>query len=1237
MSHLRRHLRLLTATLVASIVLLAPTGPAHAQAPTPPTPPAPLTAAEVNALIEQLASDPSLDEAARVTLKAIYDEALANIGRADELTRVAADFEREIAEAPGRIESIRTELATPPAEPAPEAPPEATLAQVEQLAAEADANLTAARAEVEKLRAEAKRRGERMPSLTEALTAVRRRVAELDEALLAPIEQTPEPRARRVRLRTQRQVVAAELASADAELRSYEARKDLLVARTDRWSRRVTVAEKAVTAWRKVVAARRELEAAKAAAEAERLRVEATRQSPEVQALAERNRVLAALRTGESGTSGRIGAFARERAAMEARLAELRNGVRSVRLKVAAAGLTNAMGLLLRRQLENLPDVAELEDGLDAREETVSDVQFQLVLREEDRADAGDIEQSVAEFLARHGESLDEVARTTTERVVREAFTARRDSLDALINDYQTLFRSLVDLDQAARTLIEESNLHRRWIEERILWVRSVTGRATPQPGDALDGARWLVDPGAWGRGLAAAGRDLLGRWLQIAFGLVLLAGLVVLRLRTTKTMAKGIEALGSPTDQLGSTLVAMLVLALRAATLPAIIWIISAALAAPPGQPAQVAAVAFGLRVVVFVLVPMELIRLTLVPDGPGPTHFGWSSEACSHVRRHLRWFIPLRAVTVLIAVAMDAQEENILWNDALGRIAFVVSVVGLAALLAVILRPGAPITTRAIAAGPKTWFVRLRRLWYPVAIALPLALGAVALRGYYYTALQLLIRLNLTLSLVLGLVVANALFLRWLSLAAARLRREEAAKIAEAEAAAAAAGADNVPTALSGAPLDEGSDDGPAAGKLQWTASGRFVAVGAERPQVDILDVQSRQLFGTAMTIVLIIFGWLIWDDVLPALSRLDRFQVWPELALLDDPSLDDDAALAATLAPAPEPPTSPDGGGGNGGAGSSVSPTAGMIPGGLAAPSEPSILPTPETVTVADLGLTVLILIFTFALAKNVPALLEILVLGRLPLDAGARYAVTTIVRYLFVLIGLPFAFAAVGIHWESVQWLAAALTFGLAFGLQEIFANFISGLIILFERPVRVGDVVTVGETTGTVTRIQMRATTVMDFDRKEKIIPNKTFVTADVVNWVLSDPVLRVVIPVGVAYGSDIARVRRILLRAANDHSEVLAEPEPSAFVMRYGASAIEFDLRVFVGDVNRFVIIRHDLLARITSAFKHAGIEVAFPQLDLHIRSSKIPLTQPPPPSPPPSPDRPREPATGTAPEEPPL
>ncbi|WVM87761.1 mechanosensitive ion channel [Halopseudomonas pachastrellae] len=189
----------------------------------------------------------------------------------------------------------------------------------------------------------------------------------------------------------------------------------------------------------------------------------------------------------------------------------------------------------------------------------------------------------------------------------------------------------------------------------------------------------------------------------------------------------------------------------------------------------------------------------------------------------------------------------------------------------------------------------------------------------------------------------------------------------------------------------------------------------------------------------------------------------------------------------------------------------------------------------ISVGDILGALVTVILTLTLARNLPGLLEILVLSRLELRQGSSYAITTLLSYVIVGFGL----VSVTVNpWRQLGQAAVAgrrARCCLGFGLQEIFANFISGLIILFERPVRIGDVVTIGPLSGTINRIRIRATTITDFDRKEIIVPNKNFVTEQIINWSLQDTITRVIIKVGVAYGSDVALVRKLLMQIAQNN------------------------------------------------------------------------------------------------------
>jgi len=260
-----------------------------------------------------------------------------------------------------------------------------------------------------------------------------------------------------------------------------------------------------------------------------------------------------------------------------------------------------------------------------------------------------------------------------------------------------------------------------------------------------------------------------------------------------------------------------------------------------------------------------------------------------------------------------------------------------------------------------------------------------------------------------------------------------------------------------------------------------------------------------------------------------------------------------------------------------------------------------PVLEAVSLQDLLLGLLILGLCLFAAQNLPGLLELLVLQHLALAPGTGFAITTMIRYLLIFIGIIASFSQFGVAWSKLQWLVAALGVGLGFGLQEIVANFVSGVIILFEKPIRIGDTVTIGGLTGNVTRIQIRATTIVDWDRKEVIIPNKTFITSELVNWSLSDAVTRVVIKVGVAYGSDTALARSLLLQVAEENDKILQDPPAEAFFFGFGASTLDFELRVYVSSMASRNVVIHEVNSAIDAAFKAHNIEIAFPQLDVHL------------------------------------
>lgn len=262
--------------------------------------------------------------------------------------------------------------------------------------------------------------------------------------------------------------------------------------------------------------------------------------------------------------------------------------------------------------------------------------------------------------------------------------------------------------------------------------------------------------------------------------------------------------------------------------------------------------------------------------------------------------------------------------------------------------------------------------------------------------------------------------------------------------------------------------------------------------------------------------------------------------------------------------------------------------------------------QPITLGSVLIATLIFFITTQLVRNLPALLELALLQHIELSPGTGYAIITVSKYLLMLIGGLMGFSLIGIEWSKLQWLVAALGVGLGFGLQEIFANFISGLIILFEKPIRIGDTVTIRDLTGSVMRINTRATTIADWDRKEIIVPNKAFITEQFINWSLSDSVTRVVLTVPAPAEADSQQVTSLLLDAVRRCSLVLDTPAPEVFLVDLHQGIQIFELRIFAAEMGHRLPLRHELHQLILDGYRQHNLVMPFPPFQVRMDSVQI-------------------------------
>ena len=259
----------------------------------------------------------------------------------------------------------------------------------------------------------------------------------------------------------------------------------------------------------------------------------------------------------------------------------------------------------------------------------------------------------------------------------------------------------------------------------------------------------------------------------------------------------------------------------------------------------------------------------------------------------------------------------------------------------------------------------------------------------------------------------------------------------------------------------------------------------------------------------------------------------------------------------------------------------------------------------ISLAMLITVVLLASLTIYAAAKLPALIDLLLRSRTRVEASVRYTVSALLNYVILGGGIIAALSALGLQWSQLQWLVAALGVGIGFGLQEIIANFISGIIILFERPIRVGDVVSTGGSDGMVARIRIRATTIIDWDGKELLVPNKEFITGRLLNWSLSDPKIRTVLPVGIAYGSDVELAIKTLYDIVREHPRVIDDPEPQIVFESFGDNALMLSARCFLNSLEGRMGVVTELNREIYRRFAELDIVIAYPQRDIHFDTDK--------------------------------
>lgn len=1082
-----------------------------------------ITTGLLDSKVKEVESSVDLDDNTKARLIELYRKAMASLEATKSYDAKATSYTKALQNAPTQTAELRKQIEALQArttEPPKPLPTNLGIDELEQRLAKEQSDAAAIKAKVDQIEKDLDDWSQRPAAARERIAAAKAALEALDagSARPPPDGETPSlAEARRWVLDSRQLELGAEIVMLDREVLSLGPRQDLGQATRDKQALDLKLVQARKRALEEQINQRRLSEAEKAKAEAQAATRAAADKHPLVQRVAEEN---ADLTEELTSTTAVLNQLDDQLATTEAQAKRISEEFRTTRQRLELSGLSQALGQVLLDRRQQLPESRAYRRAAKARDVAIAEGSLRQIRHTEERLRLRDLDTYLGNLLS----ELPSTERTDQLRGELGALLERRrDLLTQTQAADDAYLRALDELDYASDQLMQTVETYQSFLAERLLWVRSTApvGLSTIT---ALPAAlAWFLAPANWlevGEVLLYEATSSPLLWLLVFSALIILW--------KSRNLRQALFATAEPlrrvrTDGFRYSLQGLLLTALLGAP----VALLSAALGWRLTDSVEATgftkAVGFGLLAVSTGIFSLRTFSLLCIAGGVADRHFHWSGQVTAVIRRNFAWALWL-LTPIAFAATMLRQVNDASVSGSLGRITAIALMIGLTVFTARLAHPSKGVLQNIIAEQPQNWVARLRKVWYPLIVTIPVALVALALGGYTYTAGTLLQSFVSELWLALGLTTVHQTMARWLLVTRRRLALQTAL---ERRAARIAEDTENAE------PHPPGTPPTP------------------EEPEVDLasLDEQTRRLLNALIFFTALVGLWAIWSDVLPALSVLEDVALWHY---------------------------------------------TGMVNG------KEQVVP----VTLASIGLVLVIASLATVAARNLPALVEILLL-RTSVSPGSRYAVKTLTGYVITAIAGLSIFSTLGLSWDQVQWLVAALGVGIGFGLQEIVANFISGIIILFERPVRVGDVVTIGDTTGAVSRIQIRAITIRNWDKQELLVPNKEFITGRLLNWTLTDTMNRIVVPVGVDYGADVAQALALMREVAENHPLVLEDPAPLITFEGFGDNALQLVLRCYLDSLDNRLGVTTELHREINDKFRAAGITIAFPQRDVHLTTIK--------------------------------
>jgi potassium efflux system protein len=1062
-----------------------------------------VTTAEVQAALDALEADTSLEDAVKGPLRQKYEQALKALEAAAGFQELTEEYRTAIESGPEKAAELRTELQALGTDELPEPDVSGTAQELQNQLETQRVSLELLREQLTALTEQSSRTEGRTVQIPARMAEVQRELTTIRERLASPELTAADGgisiTAEKLLLQANEAKLMAELEMLEQEQLSQSVREDMLSAQRELLARQVAAAEQTVDGLTRAVNARLSNLAERIRNAADSLPEEVLRQQADAPALKEE--VLAFATEVEIAVE--IGAQIKSieeelRSGREALAAEFINVREQLELGGGGSAIVQLLFDLDRRCLRTRATYQQSK--LPALE------QFRIAalrVRDELR------EQATLE--SRLGAELPEQFTALVD--------ARRQALEELDRQYSRLTRASARTEKERQKDLDQADEVRDYIAEKLFGfgLKSCPAFGLDSLGELPASLAWAFQRSHW-REAANGLATVVGQTpLPTLAVFALVIGLLLARPRLVKALEQtGNRIRKISKDRYGNTTEAVLWTVLLALPLPILVGYTSWLFGQVSNPSDWLAGFRAGLQraseIVLVTCLVMEILR----SGGLGERHFGWNQAVCDRLRAAIRRIAIVYIPALVITISCTYGDAS-LYLQSLGRVSFMLANLWMAFLMFRLFFSPRGLPSHAVKDDEDPGILlRWRPVWLSLLCVAPLVFVVMMATGYMITAIIFSLALLATLVIIGAGILLHGFVLRWLAMKQRKLALQDAIERRRARG-------------------EEQDNEGPTE------------VVDVEPEEANKFDLD--QVAGQTRDLLRAIFSLLVLVAVIGFWS-----QAFPIVDL------------------------------------------AGSVP-----------IPFLGGLTLLRLAAAIVIAVITFVLVKNLPGLLESVVFPSKDTVPGTRLAIYTLCQYGVTAVGVWLFLNALHVDWAQFGWAVAALSVGIGFGLQEVVANFVCGLILLFERPIRVGDIVTVESTTGTVSKIHLRATTITNWDRQEFVVPNKTLITSTLLNWTLSAPLNRVVIPVGVAYGSDTEKARQILLSVAADHSNVLDTPQPMATFEQFADSSLNIVLRVYLPDLDARLSTISELHTEINRRFAEAGIEIAFPQRDLHLRSGWFP------------------------------